>query len=195
MRIALALFLAGCTNLDPSYGAIHVEQPSSGTDMDSGGGRPPAKDAATLVDGDAAQTLDADATSSDDAPDDIGAPEAQTGISFRRDIRPLLNRAANDPTGKGCKNCHYSTEPNHPGLDLGGIDLATLGAIREGGGSTGKRIIVPGKPDESGFIQKLRGTYPYGTRMPKNGPPYWSDADVKIVSDWIAQGAKGADDE
>jgi hypothetical protein len=195
MRIALLLFLAGCTELDPSYGALHVDQPSSAGEVDSGHVPPPTKDAAGVRDSDSAVDVDLDAIMpGDDAPDDA-VPDVQTGISFHRDIRPLMNRAGNDPTGKGCKNCHYSTEPNHQGLDLGGIDMATLGALREGGGSTGKRIIVPGKPDESGLIQKLRGTYPYGTRMPKNGPPYWSDADVKIVADWIAQGAKGADDE
>jgi hypothetical protein len=195
MRFALALFFVGCTNLDPSYGPLHVEQPSTGGEVDSGGVQPPPRDAKS--EGDLRRDADAatDAPDDVDIPDDVGAPDVPTGISFRRDIRPMMNRAANDPAGKGCKNCHYSTEPNHQGLDLGGIDLATLGSIREGGGSTGKRIIVPGKPDESGLIQKLRGTYPYGTRMPKNGPPYWSDADVKIVADWIAQGAKGADDE
>jgi hypothetical protein len=188
MRFALALFLVGCTNLDPSYGPLHVDQPSSGGDDDSGSVEPPSPDASTG--GDVGPGGDAPAG---DAPIDLGAPD--TGVNFHRDIRPLMNRAANDPTGKGCKNCHYSTEASHQGLDLGGLDLATLGALREGGGSTGKRIVVPGKPDESGLIQKLRGTYPYGTRMPKNGPPFWSDADVKVVSDWIAQGAKGADDE
>jgi hypothetical protein len=142
-----------------------------------------------------------DATSGDATSDvapigDARPPDVvRPGISFRRDIRPLMNRAANDPSGKGCKNCHYSTEANHQGIDLGGLDMATLGALREGGGSTGRRIIVPGKPDESGLVQKLRGIYPYGTRMPKNGPPFWSDADIKLVADWIAEGAQGADDE
>ncbi len=188
MKRAIFVLLAGCTNLDPSYGAIHVEKSDPGVDIDSGGGQEPTNDAASGIDGDAPPT---DAPKSD-GPASDGRPP---GVSFRRDIRPLMNRAANDPTGKGCKNCHYSTEANHQGLDLGGVDLATLGALRQGGGSTGKRIIVPGKPDESGLVQKLRGIYPYGTRMPKNGPPYWSDAEVKLVSDWIAEGAQGADDE
>jgi hypothetical protein len=116
-------------------------------------------------------------------------------ISFKLDIRPLLGRSKDDPSGKGCKSCHYSTEASHNGVDLGGLDMSTLRTLREGGGSSGKRIIVPGRPSESALIQKLKGQYPYGGRMPKNGPPYWSDADIKRVSDWIAQGAQGADDE
>lgn len=188
MKRVLFVFLAGCTNLDPSYGGLHVEKTDNpGIDIDSGG-QEPTTDAASDGAGDDASATDAPRS---DAP----ASDARAGVSFRRDIRPLMNRAANDPTGKGCKNCHYSTEANHQGLDLGGIDLATLGALRQGGGSTGKRIIVAGKPDESGLVQKLRGIYPYGTRMPKNGPPFWSDAEVKLVSDWIAEGAQGADDE
>jgi hypothetical protein len=191
MRRTLVLLLAGCSNFDPTVGAFHVERPDPGFEEDSST-RPPASDAAAdATTGGEAAPVDAPFV---DAPV-VDARDARTGISFRRDIRPLMNRAANDPTGKGCKNCHYSTEANHQGIDLGGLDLATLGALRQGGGSTGRRIIVAGKPDESGFIQKLRGVYPYGTRMPKNGPPFWSDADVKLVSDWIAEGAQGADDE
>ena len=79
--------------------------------------------------------------------------------------------AKDDPSGKGCKSCHYSTEASHNGVDLGGLDMTTLRTLREGGGSSGKRIIVPGRPSESALIQKLKGQYPYGGRMPKNGPP------------------------
>jgi hypothetical protein len=179
MRRALAVVLAGCSSLDPSVGSLHVERPSPGFEVDAPSGPQPSSDAATIADA----AIDGDAR----------VPRA--GVNFRRDIRPLMNRSASDATGKGCKNCHYSTETNHQGIDLGGLDLATLGALREGGGSTGRRIIVPGKPEESGFVQKLRGTYPYGTRMPKNGPAFWSDADVKVVTDWIAEGAQGSDDE
>ncbi len=177
MKLALALLLTACSSLNPNVGPVHEEQPAHVDDVDASNVQAPPPDAATDA-----------AVGSDGRVDHVG-------VSFRRSIRPLMERSASDPTGKGCKNCHYSTEVNHQGLDLGGLDLATLGALREGGGSTGRRIIVPGKPEESGLVQKLRGTYPYGTRMPKNGPPFWSDADMKIVTDWIAEGAQGSDDE
>ena len=183
MRRALAVFLVGCSSIDPSVGSLHVERPSPGYEVDAPSGPQPSSDAEANPDANADAAIDSDAR------------PAPTGVNFRRDIRPLMNRAGTDPTGKGCKNCHYSTEVNHQGIDLGGLDLATLGALREGGGSSGRRIIVPGKPEESAFVQKLRGTYPYGTRMPKNGPAFWSDADVKVVTDWIAEGAQGSDDE
>jgi hypothetical protein len=184
-RALVLLLLAGCSSLDPTIGPLYREKPSTGTD-DGATVEPPENDAAIA---------DASDVAEDVARRDGEVRDAPSGVSFRRDIRPLMNRAGNDPTGKGCKSCHYSTEANHQGIDLGGLDLATLGALREGGGSTGRRIVVAGKPDESGLVQKLRGTFPYGTRMPKNGPPFWGDADMKLVTDWIAQGAQGADDE
>jgi hypothetical protein len=111
------------------------------------------------------------------------------------EIRKLMDRMPDDPTGPGCKRCHYSDQPSHIGLDLGGLDLRTLGSLRQGGGTSGTRIVVPGRPDESAIVQKLKGTYPFGTRMPKSGPPFWSEQEIQLVVDWIAQGALGDDDE
>jgi hypothetical protein len=116
-------------------------------------------------------------------------------VSFKRDIRPILDRLPTDPAGPGCRQCHYRTQSTHVGLDLGGLDLTTLGSLREGGGTSGARIVVPGRPEESAIIQKLRGTYPFGTRMPKSGPPFLAPSEIDLVATWIAQGAKGADDE
>jgi hypothetical protein len=160
-------WLVGCSSLDPKIG-------------------PPVE-----PEGD-----DPDADVSDVAePDDDVDPG---GVSFKRDIRPLMNRPA-PPKGetsppKGCKPCHYRTETSHNGIDLGGLDLTTLGELRKGGGSSGPRIVVAGKPDESAIVQALEGKYFYSARMPKNGP-YWSDLEVGIVRQWILEGAKGADDE
>ena len=127
---------------------------------------------------------------SNDAGADAGKP-----VSFARDIRPLMNRAADDPTGHGCRACHYSTEASHHGLDVAKLDLATLGALRKGGVTSALTIVVPGDPDRSAIVQKLEGTYFLSTRMPRNGPPYWSQSDIELVRRWIAQGAIGADDE
>lgn len=129
---------------------------------------------------------------------DTGATDAASDaprISFAKDIRPLMNRLETDPTGHGCKACHYSTQPTHVGLDLAGLDLSTLGKLRRGGGTSGRGIVVPFDSKGSAIVQKLRGTYPFGTRMPKNGPEFWREEDIKKLADWIDQGAEGADDE
>jgi hypothetical protein len=122
-----------------------------------------------------------------------GAPKKT--VSFAEDIRPMIKRSASDPDSKGCYPCHDGKAAKHVGVDLGGLDLSTLGKLREGGGTSGKNIVVPGDPGKSAIIQKLKGTYPFGTRMPKSGPPFWSDDEIAIVEQWIAEGAQGEDDE
>jgi hypothetical protein len=127
----------------------------------------------------------------------VDASDAPDGdaVSFKNDIRPLMDRAADDPTGHGCKECHYSTMPSHIGLDATGLDLATLGALRRGGVTSGTNIVVAGDPDASAIVQKLEGTYSIGARMPRSGPPFWSTDDIAKVRRWIAEGEHGADDE
>lgn len=121
--------------------------------------------------------------------------EAGATVSFARDIRPMIKRSASDPDSKGCYPCHDGKAAKHVGVDLGGLDLSTLGKLREGGGTSGKNIVVPGDPGKSALVQKLKGTYPFGTRMPKSGPPFWGDGEIAIVEQWIAEGAQGDDSE
>jgi hypothetical protein len=116
-------------------------------------------------------------------------------VSFASQIRPLMDRTATDPNGHGCIVCHYSTQSSHPCVDISGLDVATLGALRKGGNTSGANIIVAGKPCESALLQKLQGTYPSGLRMPKDGPPFWSDQEIQLVHDWLAEGANGGDAE
>jgi hypothetical protein len=116
-------------------------------------------------------------------------------VSFADDIRPLMDRSATDPTGHGCITCHYSNQPSHQCTDLTGLDLATLGALRQGGVTSGPNIVIAGKPCESALVQKLQGDYFVGLQMPKDGPPYWSPDEIQLVIDWIAEGANGGDSE
>lgn len=124
-----------------------------------------------------------------DAPDEAGRT-----VYFGRDIRPRINRSATDPD-PGCFPCHDGHAAKHVGVDLGGLDMSTLGKLRQGGGTSGSKIVVPGDPAASAIVQKLKGTYPYGTRMPKSGPPFWSDDAIALVEQWIREGAQGDDSE
>jgi len=121
--------------------------------------------------------------------------DPDTPVSFAKDIRPLMDRSATDPSGHGCITCHYSTQPSHLCTDISGLDLATLGALRRGGATSASTIVIPGKPCESALVQKLQGDYFVGLQMPKDGPPFWSQAEIQLVIDWIAEGATGDDDE
>ncbi len=116
-------------------------------------------------------------------------------VSFAMQIRPLMDRSNTDPTGHGCITCHYSSQPIHICTDLTGLDVATLGALRQGGTISGANIVIPGKPCESALVQKLQGDYFEGLQMPKDGPPYWSQDEIQLVIDWIAEGANGGDSE
>ncbi len=113
-------------------------------------------------------------------------------VSFEDDIRPIMNGAV--PGTEGCKPCHYDTESSHIGIDQSGLNLTELEYVRMGGNNTHDDIIVPGKPCESAIVQKLHGSFHIGARMPKNGP-FWNDAQIQLMQDWIAEGAMGDDDE
>jgi hypothetical protein len=95
-------------------------------------------------------------------------------VSFAATIRPWMDRSATDPRAHGCKACHYPSAPDPQGIQIGGLDLSTLSSLRRGGVTSGTNIVIPGKPCESVLVQKLR---------------------VQTVSDWIAEGAQGADDD
>jgi hypothetical protein len=117
-------------------------------------------------------------------------------VSFHAQIRPLMDRLPTDPTGHGCKTCHYQGQPAPTGIQIGGLDLTTLMSLRAGGNSSHGTVVIPGKPCESAIVQKLQGAYPLNpSRMPKDGPPFWTDDQIQLVIDWIAEGAQGMDNE
>ena len=50
--------------------------------------------------------------------------------------------------------------------------------------------VIPGNPSGSYMIQKLEGAADIvGLRMPRNGPPYLTDAQVALIRQWIQNGA------
>jgi hypothetical protein len=133
--------------------------------------------------------------------DDDGAYDADTGasdgagvVSFKNDIRPLMDRDDGATHPHGCKKCHY--DPTGQGAIQVGLRLDTLGQLRTTG--IDKPMIIAGDPAHSILVQKLKGTYAARPqRMPRDGAPgnYWTDAEIALVEQWIAQGAQGADDE
>jgi len=90
---------------------------------------------------------------------------------FARDVGPAL--LAN------CMGCHSTR------LTLGDLRLDTFARLLRGGLSG--VIVVPGRPDESLLIRKLRGQA--GARMPMGRPPL-PDATIEKIAKWIALGAR-----
>jgi hypothetical protein len=100
-----------------------------------------------------------------------------TTVSFAAQIRPLTTRSPG-----GCLFCHGATTTS-------GFSVGSYESLTRGGQISGTNIIVAGKPCESILPQKLGLAPPYGARMPYNGPPYFSAAELTLVRDWIAEGA------
>ncbi|PAW86200.1 MAG: hypothetical protein B9S33_08675 [Pedosphaera sp. Tous-C6FEB] len=99
-----------------------------------------------------------------------GFPVHAATVSYQRDVWPIFKRH--------CLGCH--TE----GKAKGGLRLDDIAALKKGGKHGA--LFVSGKPDKSLLIQQVTGDPP---EMPENEPPLTAEK-VKVLRDWIAQGAK-----
>ena len=110
-----------------------------------------------------------------------------SAVDFKTQVRPII--------ATRCANCHYYSKGTKEGVNAVHFQMDELDDLRKGGTNSGANIVVPGKPCSSVIVQKLRGTFPIGARMPKNGPPYLSPEQIQLFMDWIAEGAKGDDQD
>ena len=104
-------------------------------------------------------------------PTKIPGPNGKETVSFARDVAPIL--IAN------CNGCHYNA--TRVG---GGLQFNMFTQIVKGGDSG--PIVLPGKPDESLVIRKLKGME--GARMPMGRAPL-PDSQIQLVETWIKEGA------
>ncbi len=98
-------------------------------------------------------------------------PKRKDKVSFSKDIAPLL--IAN------CNGCHYNAT-----RVSGGLQFNVFAQLLKGGDSG--PIVLPGKPDDSLLVRKLKGSE--GARMPLGRAPL-TDSQIQLVSSWIQQGA------
>lgn len=95
-----------------------------------------------------------------------------SGPSYAIQIQPIFT--------KRCIKCH-SGEDAPRGLELDTYQNVVLF------GSTYRPVVVPGDPTESELIRRIKGdTTP---RMPFDGPPYLSDAEISLIEAWVNAGA------
>ena len=97
-------------------------------------------------------------------------------ISFNQHIRPILN--------ENCLTCHGGVRQLS---DFSLLFPETAYAPAE----SGKRPIVPGNHKKSEMYRRLVHADP-GERMPQDAPPL-SDQEIKLIADWIDQGAQWED--
>ncbi len=104
---------------------------------------------------------------------------------------PTLTQIQTQIFDPGCATCHTDVgRTPSAGLNLkagsafaqlvGVSSVALPGAVR----------VIAGNANSSYLVQKLEGAAGIvGLRMPRNGPPYLTDAQVKMIRDWITAGA------
>jgi hypothetical protein len=85
-----------------------------------------------------------------------------------------------------CLTCHTG---GGQGVQQSGFNIGSYAQLRAGGQHSGTNIVVAGEPCSSIIVLKIDTSPPFGRRMPYNGPPYLSTADIQLVRDWIAEGA------
>lgn len=84
-----------------------------------------------------------------------------------------------------CVMCHSDAAPQGPpeGLRLDSYENIVRGGDRV--------VVLPGNPDDSEIVRRVEGRAQ--PRMPLNGPPWLSDDQIRLIRQWIAQGAPDAE--
>lgn len=109
-----------------------------------------------------------------------------TAVSYQRDLVDGIFRRAD----LDCVHCHTAAGDSPLGLFVGGLDLGSYAGLRQGGAQAGAAVVVPGRPCQSVLYRKVVPGPPFGGRMPLDGPPFLAAADVQLIVDWIAEGAR-----
>ena len=107
-------------------------------------------------------------------------------VSFERDIVVGIF----SPLGADCHGCHTPEGDTPLGLEIGGLDLSNLTTLRAGGTVSRADIVIPGRPCDSILWQKVTAGPPFGGRMPLSGPPFLNAEQIRLIRDWIAEGAR-----
>jgi hypothetical protein len=104
---------------------------------------------------------------------------------------PTLAQIQTQIFDPGCTPCHSDvgrTPSAGLNLKLGSAFTNLVGVASSG--QPGSVRVIAGNANGSYLIMKLEGAAGIaGLRMPRNGPPYLTDAQVKMIRDWITAGA------
>jgi hypothetical protein len=108
------------------------------------------------------------------------AAQPANKIDYGRDVQPILSNY--------CYHCHGpDTASRKAGLRLDLREKALAFKKKEG-----TWAIVPGKPEESELVRRIESHDP-DEMMPQNKDKLLNQAQIKLLRDWIAQGAEFRD--
>ncbi|MCU0452466.1 MAG: hypothetical protein MUE68_02320 [Bacteroidetes bacterium] len=99
---------------------------------------------------------------------------AQDRLAYAKDVAPIIK--------KYCLPCHLAENENPSQLSMDSYEVLMKG------GEHGD-IVIPGKPEKSNLYIKLLPDPPFGKQMARNRKRL-SEAELKLIYDWIQQGAK-----
>lgn len=91
-------------------------------------------------------------------------------VSFEKDVLPIFKAS--------CISCHKADKKK------GKLDMSTYAELIKGGKQGNP--VKPGDPAKSLIVEMISGKEP---EMPEKGDKL-TDAQVRIISEWIKQGAK-----
>lgn len=122
-----------------------------------------------------------------------GMPEGEAGAVPPAPVR--LRPAPGEPVTfadielilqRNCIECHsVNSRLNAPPA---GLRLDSLARVLAGGE---RIVVVPGNPGLSALWRHVEGLAE--PRMPKDGPPWLDPEDIRLIHDWIEQGAPDAE--
>ncbi len=104
---------------------------------------------------------------------------------------PTLTQLQTDIFTPSCakSGCHAGSSPQQ-GMNLSaGQTFGNIVAVASQEAPPLNRV-QPGDPDNSYLVQKIEGTASVGGRMPLDGPPFLSNAQIQSIRAWIAAGAE-----
>jgi hypothetical protein len=103
-------------------------------------------------------------------------PVAKARIDFARQIRPILS--------DNCFLCHGPDEKERKAKLRLDLKENALGPLRGGG-----RAIVPGRPKESGVLQRILADDPSERMPPARSGKKLTGPQIELLKEWIEQGA------
>lgn len=121
-----------------------------------------------------------------------GMPGADVAMAPRSDRQrpapgePVLWTDVEPIFLKACIKCH--SDNSKLGAPPEGLRLDSLALVLQGGD---RLVVLPGNPEMSELWRRVTGLA--DPRMPFDGPPWLPDEDIRLIRDWIAQGAPDAE--